>query len=325
MNPYSRTFLIGLFVGLVLGIFLALVGTAIASQVYVPQHHHKCRHGYRRVVRHKHKHRVVVCVKKVSVGARPPATKLHAHLDPTYTRDPNNPFKVSYDYSASATKESVAQARNTSIPTVEEPTALPSGVLSLFSDGKLECAINVGGDLSGSACPVTYSSLGEHNVTTIYTSGEESATTTEVENIEPLSSSLEFSVIYHAEPPEEESRTEQIGTIEVIASTQPNRGASIVLCSSGSCNNTNPVTPSPLNGVVQIAVFEKLPMCNGAPLEEDEIMLKAPEFTTGWQSAAIYEEEDQAFKAILAAPGYITSESTTPIHIDPLPGHTQHC
>lgn len=184
---------------------LALLVPASAN-AYTPRHGKPCRKGYSKrfkaVRHHGHKHQVRICVKrkaKVAAPASPPkATKLHAHLDPSYTRDPLDPFKVTYAYSASATQEVVsgASASMATISSAEEPAPLPSGVLALYSDGKLECAINVGGSVTGNECPVSYKALGEHTVTTIYSSGEQSATETEVEIIEPLATTTTLSVSY---------------------------------------------------------------------------------------------------------------------------------
>ena len=155
---------------------LALALLAHDAVGYVPKHGKRCHHGYvtkhRVVKRHGHRRRVRVCVKRHSGATPSPSrrTVLHAHLDPTFTRDPGDPFRVTYQFSASATSEAVASASLASA-SVEESTPLPSGVLSLYSDGSLECAINVGGSSDSGECPVRYAALGQHRVTTIYTSG----------------------------------------------------------------------------------------------------------------------------------------------------------
>jgi hypothetical protein len=185
---------------------LALELLAHDALGYVPKHGKPCRTGYaakhRVVKRHGHRRRVRVCVKRRS-GATPGPTHrvlLHAHLDPTFTRDPLDPFRVTYQFSASATSEAVASA---SASSVEEPAALPSGVLALYSDGSLECAINVGGAVSEGKCPITYKALGQHRVTTIYTSGEQSATATELEQIEPLPTMTSLTAAFAPSPPHE--------------------------------------------------------------------------------------------------------------------------
>lgn len=146
---------------------------------YSPAHSAKCRKHYRRVVkrwrRHGRRHRKVFCVRRHASSA----VELHAHLDPTFTRHPLDPFKVTYAYSASATKRATAAS-------AEKPAPLPSGVLSLFSDGKLECAVFVGAGVKGSKCTVDYAALGRHRVKAIYTSGQRSAAETRLERIPRL-------------------------------------------------------------------------------------------------------------------------------------------
>lgn len=150
-----------------------------APQRYSPAHGAKCRKHYRRVVkrwrRHGRRHRKVLCVRRHASSA----VELHARLDPTFTRHPLDPFKVTYAYSASATKRATAAS-------AEKPAPLPPGVLSLFSDGKLECAAFVGGGVKGSKCTVDYAALGRHRVKAIYTSGQRSAAETRLERIPRL-------------------------------------------------------------------------------------------------------------------------------------------
>jgi hypothetical protein len=182
--------------------FVASADAQPAPHRYSPRHGAKCRQTYKRV---KHGRKVYCVKRKAKKKAAPPTaapaapaptekTKLHAHLDPTFTRNPANPFEVTYAYSASASEQTFST--QSLAFGAEEAAPLPSGVLSLFSDGKLECAVNVGSGVEGSECPVSYQALGAHSVTTIYTSGEESATETETEQIEPLPTSTTLSVSY---------------------------------------------------------------------------------------------------------------------------------
>lgn len=230
----QRRILTILLVGLSGFIFTAPAGAAKSPHRYSPRHGTKCHKAYKRVVKHRRHHRTkVFCVKRAARKHRatptvaptiaptattapqalaPEKAKLHAHLDPEYVQNPLNPFEVTYAYSASATQEVAGTAARTAA--VEEPAPLPSGVLSLYSDGMLECAINVGSGVEGSECPVTYQRLGEHKVTTIYTSGEQSATETEVENIEPLTASVALSVDFEATAPEQ-------GLLHITATSGP--------------------------------------------------------------------------------------------------------
>jgi hypothetical protein len=176
-------------------------GAAAAKprKLYVPHHGKACKKGYRKGHLKIRGHRVRVCIRKAkrrsATTSAAPKVKLHAHLDPTFVQDPLNPFHVTYDFSASASQES-AGTDQLAATAVEAPATLPAGVLALFSDGKLECSINVGGAIAASRCPVTYEALGDHTVTTIYTSGENSATATEVEHISPLATTTRLQVSY---------------------------------------------------------------------------------------------------------------------------------
>jgi hypothetical protein len=245
----------------ILTIALAVVALALAASPalaakaphrYSPKHGAKCRKTYKRV---KHGKKVY-CVKHdanakkkapATVAPTPPTsattapaptekTKLHAHLDPTFTRNPLNPFEVTYEYSASASQQGFVQSLAVS---GEEPAPLPPGVLALYSDGRLECAINVGSGVEGSECPVEYEALGQHRVTTIYTSGEESATESEVENIEPLATETTLSVSFEAVTP---SRVEghplwHIGDISISASASSPILTAQLGCGEGSAGH----------------------------------------------------------------------------------------
>ncbi len=194
-------------------VFFSCAPLAQAKTVdqYVLKSHHHCKAHYvkkvERVKVKKHGHTRVVsetfCVRPASkkvlpevvTPTTPPAlvgapstslvpalapghveTVLHAHIDPSFVQSPTNPYKVTYQYSASASEGSSGT-----------PVAsLPEGVLNLFSDGLLACSINVGGQVMGGECTVTYAKLGEHGVIVTYTSGTSNGTETYVEHIEPF-------------------------------------------------------------------------------------------------------------------------------------------
>lgn len=222
-------------VGLVLATGGFGIPAALAARhkhhAYVLKHpkRHDCRKGYvkrhRTVKRRKHgrvvhQHRVV-CVQHhrrpkhhpkrkrpaktiapasstpsvATPAPTPSVVRLHAHLDPSFTRDASNPFRVTYSYSASATSE---PAGTKATLATSEPVPLPEGVLQLYNDGLLACSKNVGGATTGGECPVTYSTLGEHTVTTVYTSGETAATETSVEHIEAVAVSVSAAASYTA-------------------------------------------------------------------------------------------------------------------------------
>jgi hypothetical protein len=185
--------------------------------IYFPKHGHHCKRGYRRAKRH-HK---IACIRKAK--AKTPATLSrripHSHLDPIYERDPLNPFKLTYFYSASATEE-VEQARG---QFASVPAPLPEGVLSFYTDGSLECAINVGPEVESGHCPVTLQALGQHRVTTLYTSGNLSSTATEVDNIEPLPTSTDFTAQFEQWPEAKpvSGKGEQVGVLNLHMAVSP--------------------------------------------------------------------------------------------------------
>lgn len=235
---------------------LALPSSAALAHKHHRHHanRHACKHGYvKRNVKHRRGHRTVrrtICVKqrvKHPVSPKPttpaapplapaPVVKLHAHLDPTFTRDPSNPFKVTYAYSASATSETLGAA-------LTEPAPLPEGVLNFYSDGLLACSINVGGTSTGGECPVEYKALGEHKATTIYTSGSTSATETSVEKIEPFTTSTALTIdsyepLEHSEGGYDNQSYGgyyRIGTLTLSASIADEYGPTTLLADLGRC------------------------------------------------------------------------------------------
>jgi hypothetical protein len=104
-----------------------------------------------------------------------PGVNLFAHIDPSFTQNPNNPLDVTYTYSASATETADGQTST--------DASLPSGILDLYSDGSLACSINVGGSITGGACEVLYLESGNQSVTVEYFSGSSNVTDTQVETI----------------------------------------------------------------------------------------------------------------------------------------------
>lgn len=165
-------------------------------------------HGKLRVVYHRvHGHRVpVMVVTHVKhfdcTGTTPPGAtaaaapaapapapvhKLRAKLDPSFTQDPSNPLAVTYSYDAGAFDEQGAQP-------------LPEGVLTLYSDGTLECSINVGNSVQGGTCPVTYEATGAHTVVVTYESGATTVTETSVEQIEPFTTTTTVEATYNPLP-----------------------------------------------------------------------------------------------------------------------------
>jgi hypothetical protein len=302
---------------------------------YSPKQGHHCKRGYRRV---KHRHKVL-CIKRRHKKPAPKTTasekvKLHAHLDPTYTRDPLNPFKVTYDYSASATQEPVAAASASS----EAPAPLPSGVLAFYSDGKLECAINVGGAIDSSVCPVTYTALGNHTVTTIYSSGEQSATETEVEHIAPLPTTTTLSVTYEplkAPVPVPDSSWEWVGDLAITWGAEPSAVSAHVDCGEEPSQPFGVVTASGcyrFNGVPEHEhVYEWPGGCDEATNKGVGPVYISSSFTDPNPAAQIpakkFEDGAYHLRASVAAgsiggssvanAGYLPSEATAPLQFAP--------
>ena len=200
---------------------------------------HRCKTGFKRVRKtYRRKGRLrgkAVCIKRRSAPVPHHAEntnttraavidhgeqkeiRLRAHLDPTYTRNPLDPFEVTYAYSASAATEGPGGS--------EEPATLPYGVLQLFNDGVLipACSINVGGEVTGGNCVMDYynnGGLGKHTLTTVYISGESSASITEVEDIEPLPGSITIDR-YEYVPDEEKAGEEFVGHFVITETATP--------------------------------------------------------------------------------------------------------
>lgn len=95
-----------------------------------------------------------------------------ASIDPSFMQNPKNPLDVTFSYSASSLNGSLAD-----------------GVLDLYwgTSGQsqtLACSVNVGGQISGSNCEVIFPNYGSAVVTVQYVSGTNSATETDIEDIE---------------------------------------------------------------------------------------------------------------------------------------------
>jgi hypothetical protein len=193
----------------------ALAKTPKSYVLKHPKHEH-CHTNYKReknIVKHRVHHHTVkthetICIYIApktfdSRGSSPPQSSsatiiqsptktihIHAHLDPSFIQNINQPNSVTYTFSASASVQT-----NTLSDLVEAPEPnLPEGILNLYSDGLLACSIEVGGNISEGECPITYRSLGAHTVVTTYTSGAVSATETETEEINPFSTTTTINV-----------------------------------------------------------------------------------------------------------------------------------
>lgn len=301
--------------------------------VYIPRHGKRCKPGYRKRRLRISGHRVRACVKRRRVKRRRGGTsrpqkslKLYAHLSSS-KRDPLNPFKVTYDYSASATLEAAGGE-------AEEPAPLPAGVLALYRDGLLECAVNVVGEATVNECPVTYAALGEHRVTTIYTSGEKSATTTEIQQIEPLATTTTLSVSYEDLPPKEELFREsiggeeyvawQVGALKISGQAQPS-GTPFLTCSGAQGTGCIETGLGTLSGVLEAPVFARVNHWNAAnqPVFAFNIPYKGSGDQKQWLSEADLTAGTYYLRAVHSArAGYLPSEALSPINLkaNSLPG-----
>jgi hypothetical protein len=247
--------------------------------------------------------------------------KLHAHLDPTYTRNPLNPFEVSFAYSASASEQTFS-AQSVALG-AEEPAPLPAGVLAFYSDGKLECAINVGGAVAGSQCPVTYTALGEHRVTTILSSDElENATETEVVNIAPLATQTTLSVSYSpiAEPAEAEpaSGVWWIGDLTISLAASPQGRTPVMGCGEGLAGEVTVGGCYQLTTAALEHVYANETGSCSAPEMGKVSIGQSPASRGAHLEAAQLETGEFHLRASIAAGGgYSASEATAPIQFSP--------
>jgi hypothetical protein len=325
---------------------LAVLGVALVASPaiakgphrYSPRHGAKCKKSYRQVKHHGKRFCVKRAAKKKATIPVPERVKLHAHLDPSFTRNPLNPFQVTYAYSASATQESLG-----AVASLVEPAPLPAGVLALYSDGKLECAINVGAGIEGSECPVSYQALGEHRVTTIYSSGEQSATETEVENIGPLATTTTLSVSYEPftrsldtfgcgegstcliEEGWHENGGFEIGILHIHGGVSPFGVAPVSACgSTASCRplilDASGNASFPVSVIANWIAHEERVVDVGETIELEPEAIKHVEVGGILSEVPLSEVESGAFYFRVVSPsraGYIFSEATTPIQFSP--------
>jgi hypothetical protein len=302
-----------------LAIALAVFGLVAASPVLAKSPHRytlhgkHCKRGYRKA-RRPHK---TFCIKRPAKkgAALAEKVKLHAHLDPSYTRNPLDPFEVTYAYSASATQEPLGRSASIS---AEEPASLPSGVLAFYSDGRLECAVNVGGSAVGSECPVEYQALGEHRVTTIYSSGEQSATETEVESIQPLPTSTGLDLSYEARVPlATTGGLWWIGDLKLNTTASPTGLAVSIGCGGGAPNHLTTSGCYEINNSHQHVYANPTGSCSAPEL--GAIYIAESPSTTG--SALMPEDVElgayHARASVAGVDGYMPSEAITPIQFTP--------
>lgn len=285
---------------------LAMLALAATASAHKP-HKHKCpAHTIAKtkiVKRHGHKTRERVCVHAtprkpivIHVPAQPgqpvplakaPApktTRLHAHVDPTFTQNPTDPADVTYAYSASAS-ETDALVLGAEDPTPE----LPEGLLNLYSNGKLACSMTVAGSTEGGECPVTYTHFGEQTITTTYTSGAASATETETVTINPGATTTTLTATTATC---DESTTvyewEFGGKHEELPITDQWCSYTLTPKSTTAAGGTDETTVSPADGVTMLTGSGTLTVAGTAPVILERLS---------------YTENDERWQLCQAAPG----------------------
>lgn len=140
----------------------------------------------------------------------PAEPEMHASIGTGFKQNPLVPDEVTWRYSASATQTVIKNGVETT-----KSVPLPKGVLAFFVDGSLECEINAGGAIAGSACTVDLQELGAHEVETIFSGDEgESDTISRTDLIGRYPTQTNLQVSIEPVPPQER----QVGWTETLQS-----------------------------------------------------------------------------------------------------------
>lgn len=124
--------------------------------------------------------------------------EVHAAIGTGFKQNPLVPNEVTWRFSASATRKITTDGVVTT-----ESAPLPKGELAFFVDGKLECEINAGGAITGSACTSDLKALGAHEVETIFSGEEASNTTSRTDLISRYPTQTNVQVSIEPVPPQE--------------------------------------------------------------------------------------------------------------------------
>lgn len=125
---------------------------------------------------------------KVAVTLQRMKISYKATVDPTFVQDPTNPLQVTYTYDADAVE--VANGNTENLGQIGQ---LPAGILNFYSQGTLECSMNVGGAVYSGTCTVTYPNTGTYTVETQYIpNGVTAVLETDQETIEPFSTTVDL-------------------------------------------------------------------------------------------------------------------------------------
>jgi hypothetical protein len=326
-------------------VVVTLVGAGIAqlpaasvAKSYAVKPGKKCKRGYYRRSKRHHK---ILCVKKkaptpAAAGTLRPLS-LQAHVDRTPSRDPLDPFKVTYGYGAGA---AVSNGQTT------EAIAPPAGVSALYVDGSLECAMNVGGgNPSQGECAIPHETLGPHRVTTIYSTGSASATDTAMIQVDPLPTTTSLKLTYdplgmtqndfgcgdNSECLQESGWIENggfdIGTVRVEARSSRDP-VPVSACPGGDPN----CATLPLDGeglaILPVSVIanyisleeKKLAIGDTLNIEPEAVKAVTLHGTTIHQALASQIEDGQLYFRVESKPraGYAGSSASSPIQFSPI-------
>jgi hypothetical protein len=124
--------------------------------------------------------------------------EVHAATGAGFKQNPLVPNEVTWRFSASATRKVTTDG----VAAIES-APLPKGELAFFVDGKLECVINAGGAIAGSACTSDLKALGAHEVETIFSGEEASDTTSRTDLIGRYPTQTNVQVSIEPVPPQE--------------------------------------------------------------------------------------------------------------------------
>jgi hypothetical protein len=127
--------------------------------------------------------------------------EVEALIGTGFKQNPLVPNQVTWRFSAAKT-----QTVTTDGVEKTETLPLPKGELAFFVDGKLECEIDAGGAIAGSACTVALQQLGAHEVETIFApddADEASATISRTDLIGRYPTQTNVQVSIEPVPPQE--------------------------------------------------------------------------------------------------------------------------
>ncbi|HET6241627.1 MAG TPA: hypothetical protein VFD99_06535 [Arthrobacter sp.] len=258
--------------------------------------------------------------------------RLAAHLGQPQ-RDIEDPYSATFPYTASAGSVDT----EVSATAIAEPAALPEGVLAFYSDGILECALNVGGVVVGDECQVGYEELGRHRATTIYTSGSESAVATELHDIEPLATATTLEVGYQPlDQGYETSKGWRIGTLVITGNLDPS-GAGVLrlLCMGEADCLAMPASElggyPALDPTVEVPVYgqcepQSIPIPEGptvVPCQQvkvDPLPDGSSSVEVEWWPASDFVAGSRVLRAaslLHAGAGYLDSEARTAVQFVP--------